>query len=247
MPPVVRALAIGLRSILGDRLVAVYLGGSFSMGDFIDATSDYDVLVVVGGDFALGDLDAIEALHQRLVRDQVDARRLEVDYAPCHLLVPSGTTAPVPGVYGGRFQRDIAEIMLSADNIANMRWYGISVCGAPASEVLPEVTPDDVRMAARQMALDGAGSCADEREAASELLSLARSLHAMATGQPTTKGQGAEWALAHLKDRWHPLIRRALALRRGAAVDDSDRRLREALPEFADLARTIAKGGISAE
>jgi streptomycin 3"-adenylyltransferase len=240
LPPVIKSFVANLAAIFNERLLGVYLGGSYAMGDFVDGTSDYDLLVVVEGDLSAGDLDALAALHDRLARDDPDARRLEVDYAPRHLLVPRGTTAPVPGVYDGRFQRDITEIMLSADNLANMRWHGIVVYGAPASEVLPDVTPDDVRAAARHMALDGAGPCAGEREAASELLNLARSLASMESGQPTTKSQGAAWALADLDDRWRPVVERALAVRRGAPVEDSDRTLRDALPELSALARTMA-------
>jgi hypothetical protein len=239
IPRAVGAFAAGLLAVFRERLNGVYLGGSYAMGDFTDS-SDYDVLVVVEGDLSAGDLDALEALHERLDREDPDAQRLEVDYAPCHLLVPSGTTAPVPGVYDGRFQRDVAEIMLSADNLANMRCHGIAVYGAPASEILPDITLDDVRAAARQMALDGVGPCADEREASAELLNLARSLASMETGQPTTKTQGATWALAHLEDRWHPVVERALAVRRGAAVADSDRAVRDGLPELAALARIMA-------
>jgi hypothetical protein len=240
VPAVASKYSDGLAAIFGRRLIAVYLGGSFAMADFVAASSDYDLLVVVGGDLSDRDLDAIEALHDRLAATSVDAARLEVDYVPRHFLVPSGTTAPVPGFYDGRFRRDIAEIMLSADNIANMRAHGIAVYGPRATEILPEVTPDDVRAAARQMALDGTGGCADEREAASELLNLARSLSAMETGQPTTKSEGAAWALGHLEERWHPVFQHALEVRRGASVDAADQTLRDTLPEFAELVRDLA-------
>jgi hypothetical protein len=130
--------------------------------------------------------------------------------------------------------------MLSADNIANMRWHGIVAHGLPAPMILPEVTPDDVRAAARQMALDGADSCANEREASSELLNLARSLAAMSTGQPTTKSEGAAWAFGHLAERWHPVLRRALEVRRGAPVGDEDRTLRDGVREFARVALGMA-------
>jgi hypothetical protein len=240
VPAVVRELATGLASILGKRLIGVYLGGSFAMSDFVAGTSDYDLLVVVEGDLTVADLDAFEALHRQLAKADAEASRLEVDYVPRHSLVPSGTTAPVPGFYDGRFRRDIGEIMLSADNIANMRWHGIVLHGPPASQILPAVTPDDVRAAARRMVLDGAGECADEREAASELLNLARSLSAIETGQPATKSEGAAWAFGHLEGRWHPVLRRALEVRRGAPVRDEDRTLRDAVPEFARVALGMA-------
>jgi hypothetical protein len=114
IPPVVAALADSLARVLGKRLVGVYLGGSISMGDFAPATSDFDVLIVTEGHLAPQDIRAIDALHRRLARDDSDARRLDGDYAPRHLLVPQGTRAPVPGFQRGHFAPDVQEIMLSA-------------------------------------------------------------------------------------------------------------------------------------
>jgi hypothetical protein len=136
IPDVVRALADGLVPILGDRLVGLYLGGSTAMGDAAPS-SDFDVLVVAEGALTPRDLDSLAALHARLGRDHPDARRLEGEYAPRHLLAPTGTTAPVPGFSAGAFEASPAEIMLSADNVANIRLHGIAVVGPPASEILP--------------------------------------------------------------------------------------------------------------
>jgi hypothetical protein len=46
IPPVVQALADQVVTLLTERVVGVYLGGSYSTGDFSFATSDFDVLVV---------------------------------------------------------------------------------------------------------------------------------------------------------------------------------------------------------
>lgn len=240
IPAVVAALAKGLALVLGGRLVGVYLGGSFSMGDFAAASSDYDILVILDDDLTPLDLDAVATLHRGLVEEYPDAVRLEGDYAPRRLLVAQGTTAPIPGVLGGRFEADVSEIMLSADNIANMRSEGIAVHGPPAFEVLPAVTPDEVREAVRGFITDDVTAGSTELEAASEILNLVRSLRALESGQPATKSQGAAWALAHLDVRWHPIVCRALALRDGVPVDDSDRTLRNALPELAEVARSLA-------
>lgn len=230
VPPVVEALAGGLARVLGARLVGVYLGGSVSMGDFVPATSDFDVLVVTEGSLTPTDLCAIDELHTRLAADFPDAQRLEGDYAPRHLLVPEGTSAPVPAFQRGQFEPDVQDIMLSADNIANLRDSGIAVYGPPADTVLPPVTPDDVRAAVLAMLDEGPGSCATEMDAAAEVLNLARSLYTLETGQPTTKSQGAAWALTHLAEPWHEVIRRAEAIRRGEPVAEDDTRLRTALP-----------------
>jgi hypothetical protein len=190
VPAVVKALASGLAQLLGTRLVGVYLGGSASMGDFVAATSDYDVLVVTDGILGSDDVGAIEDLHRRLAAEYPDAHRLEGDYAPRHLLVPAGTRAPVPGFDRGQFKPDVHETMLSADNIANMRESGVVVYGPPAARVPPPATPDNVRAAVLDMLHEGPGHCATERDAAAEILNLVRSLCALETGRPATKSRG---------------------------------------------------------
>ncbi len=239
VPAVVEALASELAAILGKRLVGVYLGGSTSMGDFVSATSDYDVLVVTEGLLTPDDLGAIAELHRQLAADYPDAHRLEGDYAPRHLLVPGGTSAPVPSFDGGQFVPDVPEIMLSADNLANMHESGVAVYGPPPAAVLPPVSSDDVRAAVLEMLREGPGDCATEADAAAEVLNLVRSLCALSTGRPATKSQGVAWALAHLDAPWQAIVRRADAVRRGEPVAEDDARLRTALPALAQALRPL--------
>ncbi len=239
VPEIIGLLAQGLVTILGSRLVGLYLGGSASMGDFVAESSDYDFLVVTDGYLTPKDLGSIESFHQQLLRDHPEADRLEGDYAPRHLLVAQGTSAPVPGTLQGRFVAAPTQIILGADSIANMQLQGILVYGAPATEVLPAVTPEDVRAAVLSMLRDGPDVCRGEAEAASEVLNLVRSLCALETGRPTTKSEGVHWALTHLPERWHPLVHRAQAIRHGQKVHETDWTLRTALPELARDVRSF--------
>lgn len=238
LPPVVTALAEGLAATLEGRLLAVYLGGSASMGDWVAATSDYDVLVVTEGELSPQDLAAVRLLHERLLEAYPDATRLEGDYAPRHLIVPQGTLAPAPEVREGCFSPDSEEVMLSADNIANMRLHGIPAHGPPPRELLPEVTREDVRAAVREMLSDVPESCLTEAEAAGEILDVARSLAALESGEPTTKGRGAAWALGHLDPRWRPAISLALGVRNGESAPEAERTLRDALSEMVRALRS---------
>lgn len=237
IPPVVAALAARVEGVLAARLVGVYLGGSASMGDFAPASSDWDVLVVTDGWLDDGRLAALGDLHRSLLEERPEADRIEGDYAPLEAIVPRGTTVPVPGIRHGIFVPRSAEIMLSADNIANMRLHGIPVRGPAPHEVLPEVTARDVRAAVREMILDAPAACGSEREAADEVLDLARSLRALETGLPTTKSEGAAWALESVDPQWHAAIRRALVARRGDPIPAEDRLLRAALAAMVRAAR----------
>jgi hypothetical protein len=231
------ALAAGLSAILGERLLGIYLAGSLPMGDFSEVSSDLDFLVVTAGPLSRDEADRIGALHERLREHYPLGDRLEGDYAPLGLLVPEGTIAPVPGCEAGIFLPEPEEIMLSADNIWNVREYGVTIYGWPPEQILPEVTPDQFRASVRAMLLEGPGDCPTAAKAASEVLDLTRSLCSLEMGQPTTKSAGAAWALAHLDERWHRAIRAALAIRRGEGTEEDERLVLATLPEMARALR----------
>lgn len=223
--------------MLGKRLVGLYLGGSYVMGDFVEASSDYDVLVIVAERLTEHELGQLEDLHQRLCEAFPDAVRLEGDYVPRELLLATGTTEPVPLFLNGILRTDVQEIMLSADNVANMRENSIAVFGPPARTVLPEPSREDVRRAAREMIQEGPEHCPTEQQAATEVLNLVRAMRSMDTGRPATKADGVEWALQHLEANWQALVRRADQVRRGAPTQPADHELRQALPAFYQAVR----------
>ena len=240
-PAVVTLLASRLRALLGDQLVGIYLGGSFAMQDFAPATSDYDVLIVTSRDLTDAQLDGLERLHTTLLRDDPDARRLEGDYAPQDQLIPQGTRNPVPGIRDGQFIRSPEEVMISADNIACMYYWGINVYGPPAKDVLPCATPADVRAAVSAMLAETSADEPTEQDAATAVLNIARSPFSLTSGMPATKTSGAAWATAHLPERYASHLQRALAIRNGAAVEPDDRTLRTELQDLLSHAQVIAR------
>lgn len=229
------ALSRGLAKILGPRLIGVYLGGSLVLGDFQEATSDLDFLVITEGSLSVEDALAVTLLHRDLVKRHPHARRLQGDYAPKELLVPEGTLGPVPGCEHGKFLPRVPEIMISADNIFHMREHGLTIYGPEASEVLPVVSRDHVRSAIREMLRDGLGAIVTPEEAASEALNLVRSLLTLETGTPSTKSQGAEWALCNLDERWHSVIRAAVAIRAGQGDLSDLECIRTDLPQMEQM------------
>ena len=223
-------LARGLRTILADRLIGVYLGGSASMGDFCEASSDVDFLVVTDGHLTPAESDAIDRLHDDLRQKTSYGVRLEGDYAPRDLLTPEGTVAPVPECRHGVFHPSAEEVMLSADNIFNIRHHGIPFFGPDPRQVLPPVGPEHVRVAVRAMLRDGPDHCDTPDRAAPEILDLLRSLCALERGVPVTKSDGATWGLVNLDARWQPTIRSALAVRQGQDTRIDQERVCQDLP-----------------
>lgn len=228
----------GLIKILGDRLAGVYLGGSAAAGEFRDAVSDLDFLVVTEGVLSLEDAIAVELLHKALLSEHPLAAKLEGDYAPRHLLIPEGTSEPVPGCDQGVFLPRVGEVMLSAANIADMRRHGLCFYGPPAAEILPPVTDAQMRAAVREILTQGVSPCSTAAELAAEALNLIRSLYTFRTGEPITKQSAGTWALTALDSRWCACIEAALQIRRGLGTPDDEAMLRECLPGMEAMIRT---------
>lgn len=229
LPRVIRVFAERLRSILGDDLLAVYLGGSFSTGDFVRGASDYDLLVVIAQELTPTQRGRIAALHEELGRSEAEGHLLEGDYVSVGVLVPEGTSRPAPWFRGSSLRE--AEHMLSADNIANMRRDGVAVLGPPPASLLPDAGPELVRAAVRAM-LAEEPDASTELAASRELLDVARSLSALETGEPTSRAAGLRWALRSMDPRWRRPLLRAEEVRSGAKVDPGDQTLRRALREL---------------
>lgn len=229
-------LASGLRFTLGDRLIGLYLGGSLSLDDFYENSSDLDFLVVTDGPLSPEDLLAIGMLHEELRSRHPYAARLEGDYAPLSVLTPQGPSEPVPGCEGGRFLPRVGEIMISADDMWLMREDGIAFYGPDARDLLPAVEPDQVRSAVRHLLLEGLDCCDTPEDAAAATLCLVRSHYALEVGMPVSKTCGAAWALGHLDARWHRLIETALAVRTRPPTPEEALLLSCELPE---LERTL--------
>ena len=205
--------------------MAVYLGGSFATGDFMEGASDYDLLVVTARELGDDEVARLRDYHERLAREDPRSLLLEGDYAPLDALVPEGTRRPAWWFRRGELRSP--EHMLSADNIANMRDAGIVLFGPPPSELLPAVTAEHVRAAVREM-LAEEPDLSTESSAARELLGMARSLAALQTGRPTSHAAGLSWALDHVEERWRGALRRAAQVRAGAPSDEHDEVLRRA-------------------
>jgi predicted nucleotidyltransferase len=207
-------LVAGVRSVLGHGLVGVYLQGSFALGAW-DEWSDVDFVVVT--EEQVRDLAPLDALHARLYeRETPWAQHLEGSYLPRELLRrvdPERT--PMPFLDNGA--RTLA---LDAHcNSAVVRWilrrHGIVLDGPPPADLVDPVAPDDLRAEGRTALREYVEW---SREAPATrwvqpylVLTLCRILRTIACADVVSKRASAEWALQTLDERWHSLIRAAVA------------------------------------
>ena len=232
MPPAVLQLAERLGDLgwVSDLLVA----GSLATGDYVPGVSDLDLVALTAGPVDPARQEVLASLHRELDQGAARGLNLGCQYVDASGLAEPGTPHPT-WTHGSLVQRS-----LSGLTRAELTRYGFAVLGRPPAAVLPEMSDDDVRRAARAE-LCGYWAYATRHPlwwrspviADLGLTSMARGRHALRTGQLLTKTQAIEQAHAPtwLKDQLR-------ARRQGQPVTSP--RTRTALIAWWDARRTIA-------
>jgi Nucleotidyltransferase domain len=232
VPPAVARFADGLGDLgwVSDLLVA----GSLATGDYVPGVSDLDLVALTAGPVGPDRQETLAGLHREL--DQGMARGLDLG---C-VYVDAGALADLEALHPMWTHGSLVQRSLSGVTRAELVRHGFAVLGRPPAAVLPPMTDDDVRRAARAE-LCGYWAMAAGRPlwwlnpviADLGLTSMARGRHALATGQLLTKTQAIEQAHAPawLKDQLR-------ARRQGQPV--ASPRVRTALIAWRDARRTVA-------
>src|ERR1700761_1507924 len=232
LPPAVGQLAGRLAGLgwVTDLLVA----GSLATGDYVPGVSDLDLVALTQGPVTPARQEVLAALHRELDRGDAAGLGLGCVYADADALADLGALHPT-WTHGTLVQR-----ILSGVTRAELVRHGFAVLGRPPAAMLPEMTDDDVRRAARAE-LCGYWAHAARRPlwwlnpviADLGLTSIARGRHAPQTGQLLTKTKAIEQAHAPawLKDQLS-------ARRQGRPV--ASPRVRTALIAWRDARRPVA-------
>jgi predicted nucleotidyltransferase len=209
----------GVRRALGPQLVAIYIYGSLTSGDF-DRQSDIDVLVVTTGELSREVFSAVAALHERIAAgDSWCATQLEVAYVPMHALRRyDAATSVYPHLDRGTGERLTMKEHWSDCIVQRkqLRERGITVAGPHPSTLIDPVSADDLREAMHNLLPRWGESLfndpAELRRRGSQsylVLSICRMLYTLETGAFTSKRHAADWAKRALDKKWCSLIDRA--------------------------------------
>jgi hypothetical protein len=232
-PPVVEEL--------GSRLVALgwvtdlLVGGSLATGDYAPGISDLDLVALVDGPVDTARQVVLAALHRGLDEGTGLGLKLGCVYVDRARLLDLEALYPTWS-HGSLVQR-----ILSGVARAELVRHGYAVFGRAPLDVLPAMSADDVREAARAE-LTGYWTWAARRPtlwldpviADLGLTSMARGRHTLATGELLTKTRAIEQADA---PAW--LIDQLRSRRRGEHVTSP--RVRTALIAWRDARRTVAR------
>lgn len=207
----------GIQSILGKKLVAVYLQGSFAVGDW-DTDSDVDFLVAVEHELTEAERLALQAVHSKIFSMPLAwAQHLEGSYFPRDVL-KRGDPAKTKLFYLDNAHEQLE--MSDHDNSLVVRWvvreHGIALAGPDAKELIDPIPTDALCAEVWEVMRDWGGEIvAGQWQMKNRwaqpfaVLSYCRMLHTLETGRIESKLAGVRWAKNALDPRWRVLIEKA--------------------------------------
>jgi hypothetical protein len=237
--PLVDDLTARIRGVLGEKLVGLYLWGSYAVGDFDPRISDLDLAAALAAEVDEREYAALGAMHDRFAGNYPAwAGRVEVRYASVATLnAPAGGGEILSISPGESFNRRRSDGRWLID------WYvlrerGITLHGRPPAELLAPISREQFIGSVRAN-VESWGDWDDHRQTLKRqayiILAMCRAMYAVQHGAQLSKPGAGRWAQGELPE-WAELIGRAIAWREaledadGAATDAETRR-------FVDQAR----------
>jgi predicted nucleotidyltransferase len=218
-------LLSGIRAILGDKLVGLYLYGSLVWGDFDHDTSDIDLLAALTSDLNEQEAAALKAMHDDIARTYMAwDDRIEVQYLSLHGLKTFRTRSTPMAVIspGEPFH------IIKADKEWLLNWYfvqdyGITLFGPSPRTFIDPISKDEFIRAVVHHAHQWPKWIPKTRHSrpyqSYAILTMCRSLYTYKHGQQVSKKQAAHWAQEELP-QWATLIQSALEWRLAARLPD---------------------------
>lgn len=207
----------GVKQILGENVIGLYLTGSLAYGDFVPARSDIDLQAIVRRALIEDELQSIEQLHRRTDEHHPQwARRTDCSYVPLDLMRevrPPKTPRPWWGL-------DTMHPAAPAGNEWTINHYllakhGIRLEGPDFNTLIPPIDIQEVRRAsARDLFAEWAPKIDDFSWLSNShyqsylVLNLCRILHTTIGGEAASKKVAGRWAKMTYP-RWNDLIEEA--------------------------------------
>jgi hypothetical protein len=192
-------LTSDIKSVLGDKLIGLYVYGSLIWGDFDHHISDVDMLAALETDVSDTELADLKAMHDQFVSKHPEwDDRIEVQYFSKAGLQNFKTQA-----------RRMANIspgeplhLIEAGREWFMNWYfvltyGKIVFGPPPSTLIPYLTKEEFIAATIDHAKDWKDYVRHTQNSRPyqgyAVMTLCRALYTVTHGEQVSKKQAAEW------------------------------------------------------
>jgi predicted nucleotidyltransferase len=218
----IAALRAELQTILGDKLVGLYVFGSLATGAFERATSDVDLVAALTSDLDQAQCERLARMHSGIARQFPDwDDRVEVGYLALdklRRLRPGDTFALISP--GEPFHVKAAENDWRF-NLYILREHGFAVVGPPPDTLIDPISAEDLQGWLRPMMQEwrdwlGETDLIHRRTYQGHMIiTMCRNLYLFHNGRIASKRQATAWAM-HALPQWAWLIRDALGWREAA-------------------------------
>lgn len=214
---VLTEFAQSIQAILKDKLVGVYLQGSFSVGD-PDMNSDVDFIVIIDSELTDEEVQTLQENHRRIHdMDNHWAKHLEGSF------VPKSIFAQYEDCSYKLWYLDNGSRTFEQSTHCNtvlVRWVvrdmSTTLLGADPKTLLEPIPVKALRQEIFDVIHDwGKEILADPERFANQFYQIfilhnySRMLQNFIEGKPGSKLAGTEWAKANLDPKWHELIDRS--------------------------------------
>jgi hypothetical protein len=256
LPEPVESVCSDWLSLVDQRspglVTGLYLRGGLAFGEWLPGPSDVDFVATLSRRPDDAALDALRSSHARLLEHHPD-----LPFDGMHVLAADLTVDPdecpdVPCVLHGFFEDEARE------DLNPVGWHelaerGITVRGPAVEGIGVWTDAERVRSFTREnldtyWRSNAELLAARPQEGEAEetccwcVLGVARLHHLLVTGELTTKSGAGRWALAHLDERFHRVLREALRVREGGADEYAADRAQRGLDTAAFTAYVVEQG-----
>ncbi len=211
---ILEELLSGMQSVLGERLVGLYLYGSLVWGDFDPHISDIDLMAALRGQIGEVEFVALDRMQVEVKRRHPDwDDRIEVAYISLEALRTFKEKSNQIAIMspGEPFHNKEAGI----DWLLNgyfVREQGKALFGPGPRAIIAPVSAQEFRAGVRRQVLAWGSWVPHTRGSRPyqgyAILTMCRALYALRNGEQVSKRKAAEWAMRELPERAN-LIQRA--------------------------------------
>ena len=209
-------LAAGLPAVLGRNLAGVYLYGSLTQGAFDPARSDVDCIAATRRDLSDAQFRRLGAWLARLKESNPWAARLQMTFL---------VRGEVLRMHAKACHYQFGVLRRGGSDGNPIVWLnvlesGVTLYGESPESFVPEITwgilsealGREVNYLREELSLKPQSGWRDVPfYRAYAVLTLCRILYTHAKGKVVSKPRAARWALKHLPEEWHGLVRHAAA------------------------------------
>ena len=221
-----------IQSILREKFVGMYIGGSIANNSFDLETSDIDCYIVTSNILSEHRRHKIEEMHKHFYSSQLPyAKKIEASYIPQDDLLNFNASSTRPyfnegsfylGEYGSNF---IIELFM-------LKEKGITITGPDIKKLIKEISIQDLQNAIKknlmeywEPSLQNLSKYKRNDYQVFAIFTMCRTLYTLEMNSIVSKAEAAKWAMNKLDSKWKLLIEQAIAWQQNSDLNKQEESL----------------------